>query len=192
MQSAAPQDLMRGVDAPPFEKLAQSAQAVAVLCDLLETICDGLPGLSVGACRQAARLCETQVTRHLRELNQVLIPLVRDRITDTPEFGGFLNRLQSNLVEDDVKLDEVVDILNSFSTRDGERPSMDALGYVLRGFFETLRRQLNWENEVLLPLARRVLRKGDLRTLGAKLAVLQGCQSCPSNGSCACKQGTIH
>jgi hypothetical protein len=36
------------------------------------------------------------------------------------------------------------------------------LGYMLRGFFEQQRRHIEWENRVLLPLARRTLTKADL------------------------------
>jgi len=41
----------------------------------------------------------------------------------------------------------------------------DMCGYMMRGFFESYRRHIRWEQTVLLPLARRRLRHGDLTAL---------------------------
>ena len=47
-----------------------------------------------------------------------------------------------------------------------QRPdNPDMLGYMLRGFFETQRRHVAWENAVVMPLAYARLTQDDLREL---------------------------
>jgi hypothetical protein len=56
---------------------------------------------------------------------------------------------------------EIADALEEVT--DGRLPqNAESLGYMLRGFFDSQRRHIAWENQVVLPLARDVLTADDL------------------------------
>lgn len=50
---------------------------------------------------------------------------------------------------------------------EGAVPNADMLGYMLRGYFESQRRHIAWEDRVVLPAARSVLNAQDLARIQA-------------------------
>ena len=65
-----------------------------------------------------------------------------------------LERLKYEHWEDESFAEEVSDGLIRFVS-DPDHPSPDTLAYMLRGFFEGLRRHIAFESEHILPLLRR-------------------------------------
>jgi hemerythrin-like domain-containing protein len=83
--------------------------------------------------------------------------------------GGMLAQLRREHAIDEGYADELCDLLDSLAA--GGRPeNPDMVGYMLRGFFESYRRHLHWEQAVILPLARRLLTDDDLRGLTEQLS----------------------
>ena len=70
-----------------------------------------------------------------------------------PELGDIIERLKLEHQLDLCYGEEVQDMLKSYG--EGRRElSPDAAGFMLRGFFESLRRHIAFEQDLLLPLCR--------------------------------------
>ncbi|TIT74091.1 MAG: hemerythrin domain-containing protein, partial [Mesorhizobium sp.] len=64
-----------------------------------------------------------------------------------------IQRLRAEHVEDECFADEITEILLAIGH--GERvDNAEAIGFMLRGFFESLRRHIAFEREHVLPLIR--------------------------------------
>ncbi len=101
---------------------------------------------------------------HIRDEEEGLFPLLRQRALPSDNFDEIAEVLSLEHASDEGFAEEIVDQLESL--KDGKRPhNPDMLGYMLRGFFETQRRHLAWEDAVVLPLARERLTAVDLRKL---------------------------
>ena len=68
------------------------------------------------------------------------------------------NESQLHALED---LDELLSEALTFDCAD----RAETLGFALRGFFETLRRTLTWELDIVWPMAKRILTPMDAREL---------------------------
>lgn len=145
----------------PIALIAAHAKQVAIVCDLLEAIADNLPSPASGACAEAERLCKFEVPRHFHELTVALIPLLKERAQDPVNLKQ-LDQMSRDIAEETEGLGELLEILSSIQQHDKHKLSSEALGYALRGFFDSMRRQLNWEENVLLPMADELLSDKDL------------------------------
>ena len=135
------------------------------LCDALERIADDLPD-NVDKMLVAAVLPMLRVDLgvHIRDEEEGLFPLMCKRAQPGDNFKEIAEVLLLEHSADEGFADEIVDQLEVL--REGRRPlNPDMLGYMLRGFFETQRRHLAWEDAVVLPLARARLTADDLRQL---------------------------
>ncbi|MBL8579127.1 MAG: hemerythrin domain-containing protein [Mesorhizobium sp.] len=144
------------------DKLALISQSHArqlALCDDLETIADGLPGnVNRQLCLHLARaVCPTVAAAHEVE-ERVLFAAVKTLSTTLPDIESTIERLRWEHFEDMCFAEELHDSLLSIGR--GE-PSMtpEAAGYMLRGFFESVRRHIAFEREMLSPLMELALRK---------------------------------
>jgi hemerythrin-like domain-containing protein len=135
------------------------------MCDCLEAIADSLPDLvDPHMCASLATMLRVDLPAHHRSEEEVLFPLIQMRAEPDDELGGMLAQLRREHAIDEGYADELSDLLDSLAT--GGRPeNPDMIGYMLRGFFESYRRHLHWEQAVILPLARRLLTEDDLRGL---------------------------
>ncbi|RED12226.1 hemerythrin domain-containing protein [Pontivivens insulae] len=133
-------------------QLTRHIEMQSALCDALEKIADGLPETT-----NAQRLLHLARTIHPtihsahRFEEQVLFPALEQAEADTEALSETLNRLHFEHLEDEGFAQELYDEMIGFATgqvaRDAER-----LGYMLRGFFEGLRRHLAFEKEHLIPM----------------------------------------
>lgn len=133
-------------------RLAELHAAKRALCARLEAIADALPN-DVHACEclaVAQRLQPTLKAAHRFEEEQIF-PRLRRLVGDGPRIGRALERLVFEHWEDESFAEEVADSLRLFVTDPGRR-NAEALGYMLRGFFEGLRRHMAFEAEVVRPL----------------------------------------
>jgi hypothetical protein len=136
-----------------------------VLCDLLEVIADTLPDrLNYENCRRAAAL----VGPLLRLAHEAEEAQLFPRIAAVHLHGAaVVERLRLEHLEDEAFGEEVQYELHRLSCR---RPVLapETTGYMLRGFFECLRRHVLHERQLLDSLPPVVAEGGVLATHGEK------------------------
>ncbi|SFZ86586.1 Hemerythrin HHE cation binding domain-containing protein [Devosia enhydra] len=124
------------------------------LCDELEAIADGLPdAVDREACLQAARAVLNVLSRSRAFEEDRLFPTLttlgaagtRDGLDET------LEHLRFEHLSDACFAEEVYEALMSLGRGAPTLPP-SAAGYMLRGFFEGLRRHLTFEKAFVLPL----------------------------------------
>jgi len=152
-------------DSDPIDRLEQAHAFHAGLCDMLESIADSLPDeVDPLQCRQALTSLQIELPLHHKDEEVGLFPLLERRARPKDNLSEHLAQLSLEHATDESFADELSQELDSLSR--GERPhNPNMLGYMLRGFFESYRRHLHWENTVLLPLARKRLTESDLGVL---------------------------
>ncbi len=118
------------------------------LCDLLEGVADSLPGaIDRATCRMLALELEPILRGLHRFEEETLFPACQ-QITGT--LPKSLDRLRAEHVEDESFAGEIAEALLALS-RTGSADNPEALGFMLRGFFESQRRHIAFEREHLLP-----------------------------------------
>jgi hemerythrin-like domain-containing protein len=161
--------LRRGVDPADFSNpldaiVAAHAQQL-VLCDLLERIADDLPFNADAEVAAVVRAyLQTEMQFHVRDEEEGLFPLLRQYPGEDSSFGESLDQFSTEHRSDARFCEEVVEILDVIVHGD-ELENPDMAGYLLRGFFETQRRHIKWENKLVLPQARKCLSEQDLDRL---------------------------
>lgn len=116
------------------------------LCDLLETIADSLPErLDRQQCLHVARLIGPLIQQAHAAEEMLLFP----RVTERHEEGaGVIEHLRLEHIEDECFAEEVqYELLQMGQGRPVLAP--EATGYMLRGFFEGVRRHVRHELELV-------------------------------------------
>jgi len=135
-----------------IELMEQSRRELLALCDELEHIADALPD---PATRQAsmhfARSLGPALARLHRMEEEVLFPALADQVVAGSDFATTIEHLKLDHYEDECFAEELQEALLDFGSGDGNL-SLEALGYMLRGFFTSKRRHIAFEREVLKPL----------------------------------------
>lgn len=154
----------------PLDLLEHDHARQADLCDSLERIADSLPAdVDRRRCREAAYALRHDLPLHHMDEEEGLFPLLRRHAAQSENLAVIMARLSSEHAADESFAEELTEELE----RLGEGlspPNPEALGYMLRGFFESYRRHIHWENEILLPLARETLTEADLDELFRAMA----------------------
>lgn len=151
----------------PIGIIAEEHALQRELCDLLEAIADGLPhSFDKALAVIAVSILEGSVPRHMRLEEEALFPVLRERLASDHPLHAALSCLEEEHERDGATLVELTDALKT-ATADGVVGNADMLGYVLRGYFDSQRRHIAWEDRVVLPVARQVLTPDDLSTLQA-------------------------
>ena len=144
---------------PPIEHLGGSYSALLAVCDRLEAVADALPGCTPDDCtRLAVEVVELLALTHAQEEN-LLLPLLAG--SPRPELVQLGRRLREEHAHDEAAALEVQEALLALADRQPLR-SVDATGYLLRSFFESLRRHVRSEQDLLGLLPRLA---PDMRTL---------------------------
>lgn len=118
------------------------------LCSELEDIADSLPAnVNRQKCIYAAKALGPLIgcIHHYEET--VLFPWLNAK-GDADDLRPTLDRLRFEHLEDESFAEELSDVLLKLGA--GEAVNMEAVGYMLRGFFEGMRRHIAFENELLL------------------------------------------
>jgi len=134
------------------------------LCDLLECLADGLPDFNRAIARSAAAILRQGFRPHLQLEEDMLFPLLRHRAPQGSPLCAIMQQLEAEHAADEGFAHELADELQLLADT-GFARNVEMLGYMLRGFFERQRRHIEWENCVLLPLARQILIAADLAEL---------------------------
>lgn len=135
-----------------LDLVAASHRRQLALCTELETIADSLPDRAdPQRCLHLARaLCRIVMDAHELE-ERVLFSRVGDMEPRAPDLAASIERLRWEHFEDLCYGEEIRDALYDLGRGD-PRIGGDTLGYMLRGFFEGMRRHVAFEREVLVPL----------------------------------------
>lgn len=141
-------------DGAPLAALIALHREQRNLCDCLETIADSLPAaLDRRTCLVAARTLVPVLGRAQIIRTTILFPALKTHWLRIIDFERTIERLEFEQLEDQCFAEEVAEALLAWGC--GEpRPPADALGYMLRGFFDGVRRHIAFEEELLVPLFR--------------------------------------
>lgn len=122
------------------------------LCTMLEGIADSLPNtIDRCTCITAARALGPLIAKAHDLEEHMIFPAVRERWAASSDIAATIERLEFEHMEDICYSEELFDALMAYGKGD-ERPSPEAFGYMLRGFFESLRRHIAFEQDVIVPL----------------------------------------
>lgn len=119
------------------------------LCSELEEIADSLPSnINRQKCIYAAKALGPLIkgVHHYEE--SILFPWLETGSRDAEHVRETLDRLKFEHCEDECFAEELTDALLKLGS--GSAVNMEAVGYMLRGFFEGMRRHLAFEREYLL------------------------------------------
>lgn len=135
------------------------------LCDLLEAIADSLPHqFDQRLATVAISMLETGLPRHMRLEDEALFPLLQLRLATDHALQSALSCLSQEHDRDGAMMHEITDGLREAGRR-GKPSNPEMLGYMLRGFFESQRRHIAWEDTIVLPAAREALTAADFAHL---------------------------
>lgn len=153
----------------PIDVLVWGHQYHLRICDTLEHIADNLlDGVDRASCENAIKALRHDLLIHHRDENHGLFPILRRRSRRGDNVDGILDQLLMEHAADESYAIEVTECLSHLAA--GAQPNNpNMIGYMLRGFFESYRRHLNWECKLVLPLARRRLGEEDVTELGQKM-----------------------
>lgn len=166
--------LDQAILADPIEFIRFEHYRQRALCDRLGRVADdlGRPG-ATGDAAWILDYLSTDLPLHIADESEDLMPLLRERGESDGEVLAICDTLDREHERDERGRDRLLDGLRRLVTR---RPVADPAQFVsaARAFQDKLRRHVVWENQTLLPLARRLLWTGDLESLGLRMARRHG------------------
>ena len=131
------------------------------LCAALEKIADGLPGTGHQArTGKVLAFLDKVFARHVFLHEKCLFPLIRSLEEKNEPIELMLRELE---FEHSADRGLIVEILSAYMGRDSRNAGLEALGYLLRSFFENYRRHSAWERTTLYPIVRTHLGSGTPR-----------------------------
>lgn len=123
-----------------------------VLCAKLEELADELPELSdTQFCLQLAKCIHPMICAAHEYEEKTLFPMLMSLEGVDENLKATTERLRYEHWEDESFADEVADALIRFVT-DKASSNAETLAYMLRGFFEGLRRHIAFEREHIVPI----------------------------------------
>lgn len=137
------------------EALMERAHAEKLrICDIMEEIADALPSrVDRMKCLGVANiLVPTMRVIHAHEEDTVFSAFVLAGGVEGARSS--VSRLRAEHVEDECSADEITETLMAIG-RGGQIGNPEALGYMLRAFFDKTRRHIAFEREHVLPAIRR-------------------------------------
>lgn len=122
------------------------------MCALLEEIADSLPErVDALKCLAAANTLAPLLRDVHRFEENAVFPVFEARSTACGRYAGSTHRLKAEHMEDEAFAEELTEALMAIGH--GEPMSNpEALGFMLRGLFETIRRHVAFEREHVLPI----------------------------------------
>ncbi len=129
------------------DNLARQAQ----LCDRLEALADGLPTeLNIQECLYVVQSLVPSLASAHRFEEQNIYSFLAQPIADV-ETATMIERLNYEHMGDEDYAEHVADTLRAFM-KDRHSANVESMAWMLRGFFEAMRRHLAFEREHVLPL----------------------------------------
>lgn len=137
-----------------------------LLCHQLEEAADRLP---IAIDKATFEEIYTKLKHKLPIYNrneEALYSLLAANVPKTLDYPEISRLVSTEHRIHDCFADEFHEIFHEF----GKSGHKEHCGYMLRYFFETIERHLDWEDLILMPYARRHLRKMELRELAAAIS----------------------
>ena len=129
-------------------ELRQAFNSQIGLCDELEQLADALPKCDRQQCLRVARLIRPLVTQSHKVEKAIVFPQLVARLA---EGSALVEAIRIDHLEDEYFADEVADHLLLMGLgHAGLEP--EAVGYMLRAFFDSVRRRIRHEQALLGPL----------------------------------------
>ncbi len=127
------------------------------LCDQLELIADSLPHkVDIRSCVNLSQ-CLVPTVRQAQLIEEKqFFPIVCSVFENDGQVHDSLDRLCNEHLEDDAFAEEIAGLLHHCGGT-GRAADPETAGYMLRGFFSSLRRHIAFERECLIPLLQRTL-----------------------------------
>jgi hemerythrin-like domain-containing protein len=145
---------MRQLDPLTAQQVEGNHKAMLFMCDLLEGIADHLPGnVDRQQCLAVAGTLGELVHQAQHYEEEALFPLLRDGLGFGDELGETLDRLRIEHQTDQSYAEDIGDMLRAYG-EGHPNVAADTAGFMLRGFFEALRRHIAFERQLLLPLVK--------------------------------------
>jgi hemerythrin-like domain-containing protein len=169
---AAPLDA--AILADPIEFIRFEHYRQRTLSDRLGRIAEDVDGAATA--RDAAWILDyldTDLPLHIADEAEDLMPLLRERCASRDHVQAICDTLDREHKNDEQAKDHLLDGLRRLAAR---LPLANPLGFTRAAllFQDKLRRHLVWENQTLLPLARKRLWTGDVERLGLRMARRHG------------------
>jgi hypothetical protein len=137
----------KGVSA--VEWLAKIHDEQLGLCHELEEIADSLPAeINRQKCIYAAKSIGPLTLGAHRFEEETLFPWLELVLASRKDIGATLERLKFEHFEDECFIEELVDVLLRLGAGD-QAVNPETTGYMLRGFFVSMRRHIAFEQELL-------------------------------------------
>lgn len=134
------------------DKLTQNLACLDKLCRRLEVIADGLPvSVDMADCNEMANrlYAELKLVHDFEET--LLFPLLVSRAENADNILRVIERLRFEHWEDEAYANEVQDALGLF-LKSPRNSNIEGLSWMLRGFFESVRRHVAFERDYVLPM----------------------------------------
>ncbi|WP_411036677.1 hemerythrin domain-containing protein [Shinella sp. BYT-45] len=140
----------RPTDAVSLDWLRKAHDAQLTLCQALEEIADSLPAnINRQKCIYAAKSLIPLINGIHRYEEEALFPMLQGNGSGAGELAEAIARLKFEHVEDECFAEELTDTLTRLGSGDGT-VNAEAAGYMLRGFFESIRRHIAFEQQFML------------------------------------------
>jgi hemerythrin-like domain-containing protein len=154
----------------PLDLLDSEHQLFVDICNVFERVADGLPDdADLDLARRAADILTIHQAGHYDDETGILFPCLRKKLGGDHVISRTLDQLERHRLQDTDILIELTEVLH-FGAR-GRRPeNPDMLGYMLRFYFTSERRQIDWERSIVLPAARMLMSESDLASLYERLS----------------------
>lgn len=160
-----------GGDLPsdPIDAIEREHQELMEICDLLEAIADRVREQhDPPSVRSVAERLRSRLSSHHQHEEQLLFPLLVKRASSEDHIEEIVASLLHDNAMDEGYALEVLELLDILAR--GQRPkSTETAGYMLRGFFEGLRRHLRCERVSVFKLARLRLTNEDKREMSERI-----------------------
>lgn len=154
-----------GRQSDPIELLEVDHALQLELCNVLEHLADSLPNeVDLPLARVAMTILRSGFPTHHELEEKHFFPILKSRTQGNLEFKHILDQFEQEHETDESFAFEIADELERI-VEDGEVRNPEMLGYMLRGFFVSQRRHIEWENAIVIPMARQCLTACDLATL---------------------------
>lgn len=136
------------------EKLLEHHELLLKLCNSLERIADCLPNIpNVQECLVLCRDIFPIVKNAHNFEEKILFPILHKYQDDNGALDKNLERLCYEHWEDESFAEEISDAFRAYIDRP-IKAEADKLAYMLRGFFEGIRRHIAFEAEYILPMVK--------------------------------------
>lgn len=155
--------------AHPLDIIERDHRAQSQICDALEAIADSLPDMvDSNLAYHVLFSLQRDLPIHRADEEDGLFPLLAKRAQPEDNIQNILACLTVEHATDESFAQELFETLETLAQ--GKRVSNpNMVGYMLRSFFECYRRHLNWEDNFVIPLARKRLMPDDFNYLSLKM-----------------------